>query len=70
MRQAGPASQDGLSWRTARSCNGGACIQVAPSGEMIVIGDTKNPRGPVLTYTQEEWAEFVIGVKQGDFDRL
>ena len=27
-----------------------------------------SPGGPVLTFTQQEWAAFVAGVKNGEFD--
>lgn len=59
-----------LSWRTARHCNGGSCVQVAASGDTVIIGDSKAPHGPVLTYSQSEWAIFVEGVRLGDFDNL
>jgi len=59
-----------LAWRVARNCDGGSCIRVASSAGMIVIGDTKNPRGPVLSYTRAEWDAFVTGIRQGDFDDL
>jgi uncharacterized protein DUF397 len=65
-----PPDQGALAWRIARNCNGGACIRVAPSGKMIVLGDSKNPDGPVLRYTRSEWGEFIAGVKHGDFDGL
>ena len=59
-----------LAWRVARTCQGGSCVRVAYTGGTILIGDTKNPDGDVLTYTVSEWQEFVAGVKQGDFDDL
>lgn len=63
-----PLTASELNWRVAQSCNGGACIQVASYGEQIVIGDSKNPRGPILSYTRSEWHAFVDGIRQGDFD--
>lgn len=60
----------GLTWRTALNCNGGACIQVAAHEQAVLIGNSRKPRGPVLSYSHEEWQEFVAGVKQGDFDDL
>jgi hypothetical protein len=65
-----PPTLGNLSWRVARNCNGGNCIRVAPSADMIVIGDSKNPDGPLLSYSRAEWAAFVEGVRQGDFDDL
>ena len=34
----------GPAWRTARNCDGGACVQVAASGPTIMIADSKAPR--------------------------
>jgi hypothetical protein len=65
-----PPTPGGFVWRVARDCDGGNCIQVAPSAGMILIGDTKNPDGPVLSYTRAEWDAFVAGIRQGDFDGL
>ncbi len=65
-----PATLGQLSWRVARRCNGGACVRVASNGDLIVIGDSKNPDGPVLAYSGSEWRAFVEGVRQGDFDDL
>jgi predicted secreted Zn-dependent protease len=59
-----------LTWRTALSCDGGACVQVAAEGNFILIGSSRQPAGPLLEYTPEEWHEFVAGVKKGDFDDL
>jgi hypothetical protein len=63
-------SDDAPAWRVARTCQGGSCVRVARTGGAILIGDTKNPDGDVLTYTISEWREFVGGVKRGDFDDL
>lgn len=59
-----------LTWRMPLSCNGGACVKVAASGQAVLIADSKVPDGPVLSYTHAEWREFVTGVKKGDFDDL
>jgi predicted secreted Zn-dependent protease len=59
-----------LTWRTAFSCNGGHCVKVAATGEMILVGDSKASDGPILSYTPAEWREFVSRVKNGDFDDL
>jgi predicted secreted Zn-dependent protease len=59
-----------LTWRTALSCDGGECVQVATDQHLILIGNSRQPGGPVLEYTPEEWHEFVAGIKKGDFDDL
>lgn len=59
-----------LNWRVALTCSGGECIRVASQGDEIVIGDSKNPNGPVLTYSRTEWHAFVGGIRQGIFEDL
>lgn len=67
MEIAGSANPARPPWRTASMCNGGDCVQVAPWGQMILLGDTKSPDGPVLAYTRSEWNEFIGRVKRGDY---
>jgi hypothetical protein len=59
-----------LTWRTALSCDGGACVQVAADQQTILIGSSRQPGGPVLNFDPNEWHEFVAGIKKGDFDDL
>jgi uncharacterized protein DUF397 len=66
MMSANPVRRE-LRWRVAR-CESGACVQVAPFRGMIVVGDTKDPHGPILAYSQDEWHEFVSRVKAGKYD--
>lgn len=44
---------------------GGSCVEV---GVVIGVRDSKNPQGPVLWYTQDEWHNFIEGAKAGAFD--
>ncbi len=60
----------GLNWRIALACNGGGCVAVAKEGQQVHIGDTKDPDGPILTYSAREWRDFLAGAKNGDFDDL
>lgn len=66
----GQVGLSGPTWRTARTCDGGGCVQVAASGPMVLIADSKAPGGPALSYTVAEFREFIIGAKNGDFDDL
>lgn len=65
-----PPTAGNLSWRVARNCSGGSCVRVAPSQDMILIGGSKHAGDLVLPYDHDEWAAFVQGVKDGDFDDL
>jgi hypothetical protein len=57
-------------WRkSARSNNGGACVAVAANLPGIVaVRDSKDPDGPRLAFTPDEWEAFTAGVKDGEFD--
>ncbi len=45
------------------------CVEVAslPRGE-IGVRDSKDPRGPVLRFTSDEWRAFLGGARKGEFD--
>ena len=62
---------DHAAWRksTYSGGNGGDCVEVARSLPGIVaVRDSKDPRGPVLTFAPAEWAAFTAGVKSGQLD--
>jgi hypothetical protein len=50
--------------------NGGACVEVAIFEDgAVAVRDTKdNGSGPVLVYRRDEWAAFIAGVKDGEFE--
>jgi hypothetical protein len=54
--------------KTSRSYSNGNCVEVAslPDGQ-IGVRDSKNPDGPVLRLTPDEWAAFLAGVRNGEF---
>jgi hypothetical protein len=64
------APEGDLDWRVAHACDGGACIRVARRGDSVLIGNTNEPEGPVGQFTLNEWHQFLIGVKLGDFDGI
>ena len=50
-----------------RSCANGACIEVAKVADRFLIRDSKKPDVEPLSFTEDEWAAFVRGVKDGVF---
>jgi len=72
-------------WRKSTfSGNGADCVEVsvadarhAPTGHkssaadrLFLLRDSKDPHGPILTFTPNEWLAFVGGVKDGEFDDM
>src|SRR4051812_47272641 len=59
-----------LAWtKSSRSTGNGACVEVkSPSVESVVVRDSKDPQGPVLTFAPEAWASFVADVEGGSFN--
>ena len=57
-------------WRISCACISDACVRVAHRGDVILIGNTNNPEGPICEFTLDEWRRFVTGIKLGDFDDI
>jgi hypothetical protein len=56
---------------TSRHCPQGNCVEAAalPDGA-VAVRDSKDRNKPPHIFTAEEWAAFIAGVKDGDFDFL
>ncbi|HET9081221.1 MAG TPA: DUF397 domain-containing protein [Trebonia sp.] len=68
MQSAGELSSE---WRKSSfSGYNTNCVEVAGfSGGMILVRDSKNPRGGVLDFATGEWDAFIGGVRNGEFGR-
>jgi hypothetical protein len=53
--------------KSSKSCSGG-CVEVAMTPGGVLVRDTKDNTGPMLTFTAHEWHAFVAGAKSGEFD--
>lgn len=56
-------------WRKSSHSGADNCVEVAfdDSGNALVR-DSQSPTGPILTFTPSEWAAFLGGSKDGEFD--
>jgi hypothetical protein len=54
-----------LQWRKARrSANNGACVELAGANGVVAIRDSKDPEGPVLTYSADTFRRFLEAAKR------
>lgn len=54
-------------WKRSHRCEAGSCVEVRRSGDEIQVRDSKDPDGPVLSWTPGEWecllSLFVSGIR-------
>lgn len=57
-------------WRKSSRSDGqgGACVEVAITAEVVGVRDSKDRGGAVLVFSREQWAAFASGVQAGEFD--
>ncbi|MCG5450592.1 MULTISPECIES: DUF397 domain-containing protein [Micromonospora] len=56
-----------LNWKTSTRSNEGNCVEVATPTPMVMVRDSKDREGPVLSFGAGQWAGFVRGIKGGRF---
>jgi hypothetical protein len=57
--------------KSSLSFANGNCVEVTdlPGGE-VGVRNSRDATGPVLSFTADEWAAFLGGVRNGEFDRF
>jgi Domain of unknown function (DUF397) len=46
--------------------NGGDCVEVArPEPAAVAVRDSKDPDGPKLIFTPDDWSAFTAGIRTG-----
>lgn len=54
-----------VSWRTAKGCDGGQCVEIGVLGGVVMIRDSADHDGGRIALNQQEWRKFVTTVKDG-----
>jgi hypothetical protein len=58
-----------VSWRKSSWSNANGCVEVAFVEDRVAVRDSKDRGGPVLVFTAQEWAAFLTGVHDGEFEQ-
>jgi len=63
---------DGVAWRKSRHSNpSGNCVEIAElPGGAVAIRNSRHPDGPALVCQRPEFAAFLAGARDGEFDGL
>lgn len=55
-----------LTWRKSSwSAYNGSCVEVAAAAGAVLVRDSKDPGGPVLAFTPDEWRTFLRAARSG-----
>lgn len=49
-------------------CTDATCVEVAVLEDAVLVRDSKSLAHAPLSYTHDEWATFIEGARQGEFD--
>jgi Domain of unknown function (DUF397) len=52
-------------WFTSGRSGGGDCVEVAIMDHAVLVRDSKDPGGPVLTYSRDAWLAFLADLPEG-----
>jgi hypothetical protein len=55
-------------WKKSSFSGANGCVEVLLERRHILVRDSKDTPGPVLTFTPVEWAAFIGGVRNGEFE--
>ncbi len=56
-----------MEWVRSSFCSEGACVEVAPHGDLVAMRDGKDRQGAQLRFTRSEWRGFLAGIRAGHY---
>jgi hypothetical protein len=61
------SEQADIIWRKSTASATGSCVEVAVAHDSVLIRNSRDPLGVVLSFTRREWASFLEGLNYGKF---
>jgi len=59
-----------VTWRkSTRSGAAGHCVEIANVPAAVLVRDSKDADGPMLSFGTPDWTGFLAGIRAGEFDR-
>ncbi|MEU7585542.1 DUF397 domain-containing protein [Micromonospora sp. NPDC049230] len=56
-----------VTWRkSTRSGSSGNCVEVATPPPVVMVRDSKDRQGPVLSFSSSAWSSFIQGLNPRD----
>ena len=62
------SGRNSIEWRKSEASAASDCVEVAFVGRSVLVRNSRDRAGPVLSFTQSEWAAFLTGARSGSFD--
>jgi len=51
-------------WKKSSYCGTGQCVEVANTGDLLAVRDSKDPGGPVLSFGHDAWRSFLADLSR------
>jgi Domain of unknown function (DUF397) len=62
------SEQTHITWRKSTASTGtNSCVQVAFADELVLVRNSRDPLGPALSFSRQEWVAFLEGASNGEF---
>ena len=60
--------QSRVTWQKSTASGAGNCVEVAFVDGSVLVRHSRNPSGPALSFSSSEWAAFLAGTRNSEFD--
>jgi Domain of unknown function (DUF397) len=62
------SGRNSIEWRKSEASAAVDCVEVAFVDKAVLVRNSRDRAGPVLSFTHSEWSAFLTGARNGTFD--